>query len=173
MYKHYIKVDGNNNVISSFSDAFKEPDQDSILIIESTERHYNLDLFAYINGGINVYKYKYDKGNVVEKTFQEINNELNSIENKEIKIKRIRTHLLKMSELVNSVYTTEKYGHDKSINTKPKILNDALMDEWFLWNEKMNYILSDLDLNNVNYEDIYLENTDIFPTMPNLPGDMK
>jgi len=54
--KHYIRVDENNLIIKSFSDAFEQPTESDIFI-EEGGRHYNLDLLSE-----DIWKYKYDNG---------------------------------------------------------------------------------------------------------------
>ncbi|GGF72805.1 hypothetical protein GCM10010912_17530 [Paenibacillus albidus] len=45
MYKHYIRVDANGNVIRAFSDAFEQSQDGDILVSEGGGRHFNLDLW--------------------------------------------------------------------------------------------------------------------------------
>lgn len=66
-YKHYIRIDENNYVIKAFSNAFEQPLDTDILIAETEERHFNLNLFA-INSAP---KYKWVDGQMVETTEEE------------------------------------------------------------------------------------------------------
>ncbi|ASA20953.1 hypothetical protein [Paenibacillus donghaensis] len=45
MYKHYIRVDTDDNVIRAFSDAFEQPQPGDLLVTENGGRHFNLDLW--------------------------------------------------------------------------------------------------------------------------------
>lgn len=65
--KHYIRVDKDNCVIKSFSDAFEQP-QDGDIFIKEGGRHYN-NLDLYVNG---LPKYKYVDGQMVERSLEEI-----------------------------------------------------------------------------------------------------
>lgn len=44
MYKHYIRVNDNSEVIAAFSNAFQLPSEGDILLRETEERHCNLEL---------------------------------------------------------------------------------------------------------------------------------
>jgi len=72
-YKHYIRLDSNNNIVYGFSDAFEQPQEGDICINENGGRHFEL------NGVINpslaidgIYRFKYVDGEIVEKTSEEI-----------------------------------------------------------------------------------------------------
>ena len=60
LYKHYIEKDKDGNIIKSFTNGFEQPTKDSILVRESSERHFNLDLYIFENGKAK-HKYIYDK----------------------------------------------------------------------------------------------------------------
>lgn len=45
MYKHYIRVDAEGNVVRAFSDAFEQPVNKDMLVTEEGGRHFNLDLW--------------------------------------------------------------------------------------------------------------------------------
>lgn len=67
MYKHYIRVNDNGEVIAAFCNAFQEPQDGDILICETNERHFNLPL--QVDG---VYKYTYNNNELKERTQSEI-----------------------------------------------------------------------------------------------------
>ena len=67
-YKHYIRLDENSLIIKSFSTAFEQPEENDILICETNERHYNLDIYIYPG----VLKYKYIDGQIVERPVNEL-----------------------------------------------------------------------------------------------------
>ena len=76
MRKHYIRIDANNNIIKTFSNAFEEPEAGDILykedIGEGLARHFNLELKDPLT---EFYRYKYDskaKDVAIEKTEKEI-----------------------------------------------------------------------------------------------------
>jgi hypothetical protein len=89
------------------------------------------------------------------------------------KIDEIRQYLICKHGWIINVRTAQEYGHQKGINKKTRILNDSLMDEWCIWYEDMTYLKDSLNLNNINYEDIKEDNINIFPVIPNYPGDDK
>lgn len=78
--KHYIRLDDENNIIKGFSDAFKQPQPDDILINEQGGRHF--ELLGQVNpslvDGRGVHLYKYVNGQIVVKTPDEINREAKS-----------------------------------------------------------------------------------------------
>jgi hypothetical protein len=62
-YKHYAQKNENNIVIHFFSDAFQSPDENSIFIEESNNRHCNKqasDEYGYI--------YKIENGKYIKRT---------------------------------------------------------------------------------------------------------
>lgn len=68
MYKHFIRLNDNKEVIKAFSSAFEQPEESDICINEDTmERHFNLSLLQD-----GAYKYKYDGKNLVVRTREEI-----------------------------------------------------------------------------------------------------
>ena len=58
-YKHYIRINENNEIIKVFSDAFEQPEENDICINDNTERHCSLQVMEnnFIYGA--KYKYKY------------------------------------------------------------------------------------------------------------------
>jgi hypothetical protein len=68
MYKHYIKINEKNEVIDAFCSAFREPDEDSILVAETDERHFNPTLQA----PEGIYRYIFENGKIVERSIEEI-----------------------------------------------------------------------------------------------------
>ena len=74
-YKHYVRIDENNRVIKSFSDAFEQPIEGDKLVEESDNRHYNLQLYDENM----VLKYKWVEGTgIVERTQEEKQPEINA-----------------------------------------------------------------------------------------------
>ena len=67
-YKHYIRLDENNLIIKSFSTAFEQPEENDILICETNQRHFNLDLYIYPG----VLKYKYIDNQITERPASEL-----------------------------------------------------------------------------------------------------
>ena len=175
MSKNYIKIDKNNNIIKVFSDDFEKPDQDSINI-KTYNRHFNLELLQFVTTDLFVYKYKYVNNKIKQKTKNEIKNEINTILNSdEIKLqllKTIRLNLFDASNWINGFWTAQEFGHKKGVNLKDRILSESLYTEWVQWFETMGYITTEINLSEINYNDIKIDNTNIFPKMPNFPGDI-
>ena len=80
---HYIRLDGNDNIIRGFSDAFEPPQPDDICINEQGGRHFRL----FLNGEENprlmndygIYLYQYIDGAVIAKTPQAIQAEIDAL----------------------------------------------------------------------------------------------
>jgi hypothetical protein len=84
-YKHYIRLNSQNEIIHAFSDAFNIPEEADILLEETEERHCQLQIMS--EKYIGKYKYKYIDGKIIEKSEEE----LFSIEEKKSdKIKAIK-----------------------------------------------------------------------------------
>ena len=103
-YKHYIRINENNEIIKAFSDAFEQPEENDICINDNAERHCSLQIMEnnFIYGA--KYKYKYIDNEIIEKTFDEMypkeyrdaaernmRNEVRKNELKDIDIKSIRS----------------------------------------------------------------------------------
>ena len=67
-YKHYIRIDENDLIIKVFSTAFEKPIENDILICETNERYFNLDLYIYPG----VLKYKYENDEIIERPVNEL-----------------------------------------------------------------------------------------------------
>jgi len=78
-YKHYIRLNENDLIIKSFSTAFEQPQEGDILICESNERHFNMDL--YDDNMIPKYQY-IDNQIVLRQDMLEI--QLNNVKNNKI-----------------------------------------------------------------------------------------
>lgn len=62
-YKHYIRIDKQNRIIQAFSDAFRQPEDGDILIADTNERHFNLDLLR--DDGF--YRYEWNGKEIIER----------------------------------------------------------------------------------------------------------
>jgi hypothetical protein len=68
MAKHYIEINENDEIVRGFSDAFFQPDENSILINENGDRHFSLpDGIVELDGHNHKFKHKYDKNTKVLK----------------------------------------------------------------------------------------------------------
>lgn len=81
MSKYYIRLDENNNTVKGFSDDFEKPMDTDICIKENGGRQFEL------NGVINpplinsqgIYLFKYINNEVIAKTNDEIQQEINNL----------------------------------------------------------------------------------------------
>ena len=73
MYKHYIKIDENDMVTDAFSSAFRQPEGGEILIAETHERHFNLELRD--RQGILQYQWNMNRFDSELQALQRIDNE--------------------------------------------------------------------------------------------------
>ncbi|HOT31911.1 MAG TPA: hypothetical protein PLQ61_06905 [Bacteroidales bacterium] len=102
-YKHYIRLNSQNEIIHAFSDAFNIPEEADILLEETEERHCQLQIMS--EKYIGKYKYKYVDGQIIEKTEEEL---YTAEERKADKIKAIK------AEAERKIL--EKYPYYKQIN---------------------------------------------------------
>ncbi len=84
-YKHYIRLNSQNEIIHAFSDAFNIPEEADILLEETEERHCQLQIMS--EKYIGKYKYKYIDGKIIEKSEEEL---FSIEERKADKIKEIK-----------------------------------------------------------------------------------
>ena len=59
MYKHYIRIDKDKNIIKTFTDAFETPEENDILIEGNGARHFVVNLVDV--NGTSLYKYEKKK----------------------------------------------------------------------------------------------------------------
>jgi hypothetical protein len=72
--KHYIRLDNQNRIIKGFSDEFEQPLIADVCINEDGGRQFELNDIvnpSFINEK-GIYIYKYDTGQVIERTVDEI-----------------------------------------------------------------------------------------------------
>jgi len=69
-YRHYIRLNSQNEIIHSFSNAFEQPLETDILFKETEERHCQLRVMS--EKYLGKYKYKYIDGKIIEKTEEEL-----------------------------------------------------------------------------------------------------
>lgn len=67
MYKHFIRTNTSGEVIAAFSNAFQDPEAGDIMVAETDERHFNLQLVAD-----GVPRFTWDGKHIVERTAAEI-----------------------------------------------------------------------------------------------------
>lgn len=79
--KHYIRLDDQRNIVYGFSDAFEQPQEYDICINEHGGRHF--ELLGQTNPSLRndqgVYLYRYVDGEVVAKTQEEIQSEIDAL----------------------------------------------------------------------------------------------
>lgn len=81
MSKHYIRLDNNNNIIKGFSTDFEQPIDTDICINENGNRQFelNYEVNPPLVNSQRIYLYKYLSGEVVVKTDEEIQQEINNL----------------------------------------------------------------------------------------------
>jgi hypothetical protein len=85
IYKHYIRLDSNNNIIKGFTTAFEQPLDADICISgdEDWGRHFKLEQSGKENPQIfslqGISLYKYINGCIVAKKVEEIQSEIDEI----------------------------------------------------------------------------------------------
>jgi hypothetical protein len=116
-YKHYIRINSNNEIIHAFSDAFEQPEKTDILLKETEERHCQFQVMS--DKYIGKYKYKYVDGEIIEKT----EDELYTIEERKAdKIKQINNKAKADIEAVYPLWEQINLigGYDKEKDTEKK-----------------------------------------------------
>ena len=109
-YKHYIKLNSQNEIIHAFSNAFEQPEKTDILLKETEERHCQFQVMS--EKYIGKYKYKYIDGQIIEKS----EDELYPIEERKAdKIKQVKAEANRL--------ITNNYPIYKQINLIGKISN--------------------------------------------------
>lgn len=98
--KHYIRINENNIIVKGFSDAFEKPLDTDICINE--KGGYQFRLFpdgeenpCLIDWATGIYKYKYVKGKISERTKRDIKPELDKID----KNKKIESLMLELERI--------------------------------------------------------------------------
>jgi predicted PolB exonuclease-like 3'-5' exonuclease len=100
LYNHYIRLNSQNEIIHSFSDAFEQPKETDILLYETEERHCRFQVMS--DKYIGKYKYKYIDGKIIEKSEEE----LYPIE--EIKLNKIKEIKNEANRLITNNYPIYK-----------------------------------------------------------------
>lgn len=81
MSNHYIRIDNSNRIIKGFSSEFEEPQQNDICINEDGGRHF--EMLGRVNPQLTdpnlIYIYKYENGQMLERTQEEILQDLQAI----------------------------------------------------------------------------------------------
>jgi hypothetical protein len=116
-YKHYIRINSNNEIIHAFSDAFEQPEKTDILLKETEERHCQFQVMS--DKYIGKYKYKYVDGEIIEKTEEEL---YTAEERKADKIKQINNKAKADIEAVYPLWEQINLigGYDKEKDTEKK-----------------------------------------------------
>lgn len=126
MVKYYVKLSGDNKtILSSFSSAFRKPEEGDVKVGEGKSRHYNLDVF---NKDM-LPQYKYENGVVSLKTEEEIYTEA---VNKEItkrdkisQLSRTDSGLIRVIEDLIDILKSNNIITDETIPTAAKSKIDA------------------------------------------------
>ena len=115
-YRHYIRINEQNEIIHAFSNAFEQPIEGDILFQETEQRHCQLNILS--EKYIGKYKYKYIDGKIIEKTEEEL---YTAEERKSDKIKSIKVEAERR--------ILEKYPTWKQINLISKMHNGKDTEE--------------------------------------------
>jgi hypothetical protein len=150
-YRHYIRLNSQNEITHAFSDAFICPFKDDILLKETEERHCQFQVMS--EKYIGKYKYKYIDGKIIEKS----EDELYPIE--EMKINKIKEIKLKAQENILSSYSIFQQTclisnmHIKDTKIKQKEMYDFInniRDILDTLEEQVNNCITKEDINNIN-----------------------
>jgi len=112
MANHYIKINENDEIIDGFCDAFREPDQDCILVKENTRDHFN----PRITDSNDLYINKFIDGVIVEISEDERGtiDERAEIEYKRKTAERKKRYIITDDSLIDKIY--ELLDNDQPLN---------------------------------------------------------
>jgi len=74
-YKHYIRINEAGTIVHGFSDAFEQPQDGDILIVEDGPRHFHLYWPEPLVNERGQYRYKWIGGQRVERSQAELDAE--------------------------------------------------------------------------------------------------
>lgn len=75
MYKHYIRTNEAGTVVHGFSDAFEQPQDGDILVLENGPRHFHLAWPEPLTNERGQYRFRWIDGQRVERSQQELDDE--------------------------------------------------------------------------------------------------
>ena len=78
-YKHYIRIDDESRVIHGFSDAFEQSQSGDICILENAPRHFHESFPEPLQNDEGILLFKWDGDEVVERTEQEIQDDIDAL----------------------------------------------------------------------------------------------
>lgn len=141
-YRHYIRLNSQNEITHAFSDAFICPFKDDILLKETEERHCKLQIFS--EKYIGKYKYKYIDGKIIEKSEEE----LYPIEERKVnKIKEIKEEaerkILEKYPIWKQINLIAGYNKYKDTEEKKKDMINFINSIRNLSDEEENKILEE------------------------------
>jgi len=151
-YKHYIRLNSQNEIIHAFSNAFEQPSETDILLMETEERHCQFQVMS--DKYIGKYKYKYINGEIIEKSEEELypieERKLNKI--KEIKAEAYRLitgnyPIFKQINLIGKI-SNVKDTEEKKQDMKAYVNN--IRDISDLLEEQVSNCITKEEINNIN-----------------------
>jgi len=72
MYKHYIRTNEAGTVVHGFSDAFEQPQDGDILVLENGPRHFHEAWPESLRNERGQYRFRWVNGQRVERTQEEL-----------------------------------------------------------------------------------------------------
>ena len=151
-YRHYIRLNSQNEIIHAFSNAFEQPSETDILLMETEERHCQFQVMS--EKYIGKYKYKYIDGEVIEKSEDELYtlDERKADEIKAIKAEAYRLitgnyPIFKQINLIGKI-SNVKDTEEKKQDMKDYINN--IRDVSDLLEEQVSNCITKEDINNIN-----------------------
>lgn len=124
MYKHYIKINEKNEITEAFCSAFRQPDEESILVSESDERHFNPTLKT----PEGVYRYIFDNGKIVERSIEEIESMAKPIRDRRMILGRLEELDKIIPRCVEDLYKATRIEPYQTVQDAMKE-KDALREE--------------------------------------------
>lgn len=126
MYKHYIRINENNEIIHTFCDVFEIPQTEDILFKETEERHFNKNLIN--EDGFYKYIYNETENTIIKRNDEQIYSD-NLSEYKTKIIKKIKQKAFNiLSKTDWQVIRHRDQLHDSITTTLTSQEYDALLD---------------------------------------------
>lgn len=141
LYEIYVEVDEKNRIVKIFSDLFEQPTDKSIFIEAGqgdrfAHAHLYLEKSIYDDG----YNYKYEDGEIVERTEEEKQSDITPVEPQPTELEIAQAKITELEEelLSTNTYLTEVEIAGLNNEAKAKALEEEL--------KSTNQYLTDLEL---------------------------
>lgn len=78
-YKHYVRLDESNCIIHGFSNAFEQPQDGDILIVEDGPRHFHEAFSQPLHIDLGIPLWKLEGEQIVERSPEEVQQDIDAL----------------------------------------------------------------------------------------------